>query len=84
MDFPGGRNRHGIAQPLGEFARGPACRKAPLVVLAYRSPNLWPGRNPPQLTGLSDGSIFTAFTVEGRMDPGRQGIRSAVSASVIP
>ena len=64
---------------------GSSVPKTPLVVLAYRSPKSVARSKSPRSSPASPmAPFFTAFTVEGRMDPEAKGIRSAVSASVIP
>ena len=84
MDFPGGRNRHGIAQPLGEFAGVQRAEDAAGGVGVQITQICGQVEIPRSSPASPMVPFFTAFTVEGRMDPEAKGIRSAVSASVIP
>ena len=59
--------------------------KMPLLVLAYSGPRSRVRSKSPRSSPAAPASPrFTAFTVEGRMEPLEKGISSAVSVSVTP
>ena len=73
MDFPGGRNRHGIAQPLGEFAGVQRAEDAAGGVGVQITQICGQVEIPPQLTGLSDGALLHRFHGGGQNGSGGKG-----------